>query len=86
MWRYQLITGKTIVLKDEDLFLSDEDFEKKIQGMLCADMGVDVDDPFIDLKVKEFPSFNIPDLNENIEDIPDQEIENIKREFNERDE
>jgi len=73
--KYQLSTGKTVLLTMEQyLELTDE----KEQELIAADSGVEINDPFNDFSPIEPKEENI-EL--EIEEIPLEEIKKIKKEF-----
>ena len=80
MIRYQLPTGKTVLLTTEQwMDLSDE----KIQELIASDAGIQIDDPFIGFDGHEpkEETIEIPEIDDYIEQLPREEISKIKQEF-----
>lgn len=83
---YQLSTGKTIIISFEEWLNLDD---LKIQELLAANAGMDIEDPFLDLKTKpdkiRYPgTFNIeelPDIEEVVEPLPPDVIEQISKQI-----
>jgi hypothetical protein len=80
MMKYQLSTGKTILISFDDwLNMTDE----KEQEYLSKDAGFFVEDPFKDPNYKEFEpkKYNIPEVDDYIEPLDENFIEEIKKEI-----
>lgn len=84
-FKYQLPTGKTVILTDDEFFDLDDD---KLQQLIAEDRGIFLENPFEDLNLREFKKFDnndeiiILDDLPNIEEIPIEVIKNIENEFN----
>lgn len=73
---YYELNGKTHIISLEDyLNLSDE----KIQDMIASGQGYDINDPFTNLKVRDYNNFKDSDL--DVQELSDEEIELIKQQI-----
>lgn len=80
MVRYQLPTGKTVLLT-VDQFLDLDDY--KVQELIASNAGIEIEDPFIGFDGKEpEPGSPIPDVESYVEPLPEEEIIKIKKEIN----
>lgn len=78
MIKYNLGNGKTVLLTMEQ-FLNLDDM--KMQEMIANNAGVEIDYPFGDFSYKGQSKDD--DINIEIEQLPIDEIEKIKKEFEE---
>lgn len=75
--RYNLPTGKVVLLTDDEFWNLDDE---KIQELIAFDRGIFIDDPFMDIKVKDFkPLLDIPDL--ELDELPEDIKKEIDKEF-----
>lgn len=81
--KYQLQTGKTINISLEQ-FLTMTDLD--LEALIAADSGSYVDDPFSDLDATEHKDKSkIESEIPQVEEIPEEEIEQIKKELEDGD-
>jgi hypothetical protein len=79
MIRWELGNGKTILLTQAQFNkVLDDDLE--LERILAEDQGVFIEDVFEEIKVKEFKEISYPE-EPKIEDLPDEIINDIKKEF-----
>lgn len=77
MIKYQLRTGKTVLLTTEQwLNLTDEDEQK----LMANDVGMEINDPFQDFNHRSQNS-DEQDIDIELEELPDEEIVRIQKEF-----
>lgn len=76
MVKYQLSTGKTVLLTMEQFL---EMTDEKEQELIAADSGVEINDPFNDFTPTS--QNNDQEIELEIEEIPLEEIKKIKKEF-----
>lgn len=70
---YYELNGKTIILSVEEyLNLNDE----SIQNLIAEDRGLDINDPFTNLRVKDYDKFRSNNL--DAQELSDEEIEEIR--------
>lgn len=70
---YYELNGKTIILSlEEYLNLDDE----SIQNLIAEDRGLDINDPFTNLRVKDYDKLKSDNL--SVQELSDEEIEEVR--------
>lgn len=70
---YYELNGKTIILSlEEYLNLDDE----SIQNLIAEDRGLDINDPFTNLRVKDYDKLKSDNL--SVQELSDEEVEEIR--------
>lgn len=78
--KVELGNGKTVMMSLEDYLNLDE---QGIQKLIASDAGMVIEDPFVDFDVQDSKrrTYTIPDIDEYIEPLPDDEVEKIKKQI-----
>ena len=75
------VNGKTVLLTQAQFNRILDGDDEFLELLVANDDGVFIEDPFENIKVKEFKDITYPE-DPIIEDLPDQEIDKIKEQFN----
>lgn len=78
------INGKTVMLTIEQVLDLDDE---GIQELIAKNQGMEINDPFQDIKFKDFSSkhYSVPDIEGVIDPLDEEIIEEIKKEIDESD-